>query len=303
MDQLTPGHPDVRWHPAALNAGWLSPTGYYWIPEACSHTSFDASGGGPCRHADSVALAAIPTCTWAVAILGTVPDGEGMAASLPLQYGTHRTWVHTVVAEVILHLLQHADRERATGVPRARQRRSTRCSCSGLRTARACAGTTSSTHSGLPGRSPTTETRCCTKRTGWHPSQIQLIIADHDGHLDLRPPTMQTLGAVAQQAQLNHALTHRGHTPLGTAHTTVHVHNQDLTAAATKHQALRARDGQIPVQRRLLIRKEILSDVAIPLQPCLLRGGQEETLVHMHVGCAHSRLLCPHYRQAVQGAA
>ena len=34
LDQLTPSHPDVRWHSADLNAGWLSPTGYYWIPEA-----------------------------------------------------------------------------------------------------------------------------------------------------------------------------------------------------------------------------------------------------------------------------
>ena len=34
VDQLTPNHPDVRWHSADLNAGWLSPTGYYWIPEA-----------------------------------------------------------------------------------------------------------------------------------------------------------------------------------------------------------------------------------------------------------------------------
>ena len=40
-----------------------------------------------------------------------------MAASLPLHYGAHRPWVHTVDAEVILHLLRHADRERTTGVP------------------------------------------------------------------------------------------------------------------------------------------------------------------------------------------
>ena len=58
VDQLTPSHPDVRWHSANLNAGWLSPTGYYWIPEAWGHTSSDASGGGPCKHATSVALAA-----------------------------------------------------------------------------------------------------------------------------------------------------------------------------------------------------------------------------------------------------
>ena len=59
---------------ADLNAGWLSPTGYYWIPEASGHTSFGASGGGPCKHATSGALAADLTRTWVVAISGTVPD-------------------------------------------------------------------------------------------------------------------------------------------------------------------------------------------------------------------------------------
>ena len=34
VDQLTPGHRDVRWHSAELNAECLSPTGYYCIPEA-----------------------------------------------------------------------------------------------------------------------------------------------------------------------------------------------------------------------------------------------------------------------------
>ena len=105
VDQLTPSHPDVWWHSASLNAGWLSPTRYYWIPEAWGHTSSDASGGGPSKHATSVALAADLTRTWAVAISGTVPDGKGVAASLPLQYGADRPWVQTVDAKVILHLL------------------------------------------------------------------------------------------------------------------------------------------------------------------------------------------------------
>ena len=117
VDQVTPGHPVVRWHSADLNAGWLSPTGYYWIPEAWSHTSSDASGGGPCRHATSVALAADLTCTCTVAISSTVHNGEGVAASLPLQYGIHRPWVHTVDTEGIPNLLRHADRERARGLP------------------------------------------------------------------------------------------------------------------------------------------------------------------------------------------
>ena len=117
VDQLNPSPLDVRWHSVDLNAGWLSPDGYYWIQEAWGHTSSDVSGGGTCKHATSVALAADLTRTWAVAISGAVPDREGVAASLPLQYGAHRPWVHTVDAEVILHLLQHADRERTTGVP------------------------------------------------------------------------------------------------------------------------------------------------------------------------------------------
>ena len=57
------------------------------------------------------------------------------------------------------------------------------------------------------------------------------------------------------------------------------------------------------MHRRLRIRKERLSGVAILPQPCLLCGGPEETPVHMHVGCPHSRLLWPHYRQTVQEAA
>ena len=57
------------------------------------------------------------------------------------------------------------------------------------------------------------------------------------------------------------------------------------------------------MQRSLRIRKERLFHVAVLPQSCLLCGGPEETPVHMHVGCAHSRLLWPHYRQAVQEAA
>ena len=56
------------------------------------------------------------------------------------------------------------------------------------------------------------------------PSHAQLIVAGHDGHLDLQPPTMQTLREIAQRAQMDHALTHQGHTPLGAAHATAYVH-------------------------------------------------------------------------------
>ena len=114
---------------------------------------------------------------------------------------------------------------------------------------------------------------------------------------------MRTLSESAQRAQKDHALTHRGRTPLGAAHATAYVHARDLTATATNNRALGARDGHTPVQRRLRLRKERLSGVAVLPQPCLLCGGPEETPVHMHVGCAHSRLLWPFYRQAVQEVA
>ena len=314
MDQLTPRHPEVRWHSADLNAGWLGPTGYYWIQEAWGYSSSAASGGGPCKHATSVALAADLTRTLAVAISGTVPDGEGVAASLPLQYGAHRPWVHAVDAEVILHLLRHADRERATGVPADAAKVVNQMSLRWLRDGLRARGQ----HAGHPfwyARATSDHSDALLPKADWAASQdtvlqntppglshAQLIVAGHDGHLDLRLPTMRRLGAIAQRAQTDHALTHRGHTPLGAAHATAYVHARDLTAAATNHRALRARDGHTPVQRRFRVRKEWLSGVAILPQPCLIRGGPEETPVHMHVGCAHSRLLWPHYRQAVQEA-
>ena len=315
MDQLTPSHPDVWWHSADLNAGWLSPTGYYWIPEAWGHTSSNASGGGPCKHATSVALAANLTRTSAVAISGTVPNREGVAASLPLQHGAHRPWVHTVDAEVILDLLRHVDGEWATAVPAGAAKVVNQMPLRWLRDGLHARGQ----HTRHPlwyARATSHHSDALLHKTDWVASQdtvlqntppgcshAQLIVAGHDGHLDLRPPTMRTLGAVAQRAQTDHSLTHRGHTPLGAAHATAYVHARDLTATATNHRALRARDGHTPVQRRLRVRKERLSGVAVLPQPCLLCGGPEETPVHMHVGFAHSRLLWPHYRQAIQEAA
>ena len=167
VDQLTPGHPEVPWHSADLNAGWLSPTGYYWIPEAWGHTSSDASGGGPCRHAICVALATDLTRMWAVAISGTVPDGEGVATSLPLQYG--RRWIHTVDAEVILHLLLHADREQATGVPAGAAKVFNQMLLRWLQDSLHMRYNTPSTCFGLPEPPPTTATLCCTRRTGRPP--------------------------------------------------------------------------------------------------------------------------------------
>ena len=313
VDQLTPSHPDVRWHSTDLNAGWLSPTGYYWIPEAWGHTSSDASGGRPCKHATSVALAADLTRTWAVAISGTVFDGEGVAASLPPQYGAHRPWVHTVDAEAVLHLLRHADREQTTGVPAGAAKVVNQMPLRWLRDG-LCVRRQ---HAGRPFwyvRATSHHSDALLHKADWaafqdtvlqntppDPGHAQLTVAGRDGHPDLSPPTMRALGEVAQRAQADHALTHRGHTPLGAAHATAYVHARDLTATATNRRALRARDGHTPVQRRLRVRKERLSGVAVVLQPCLLCGGPEA--VHMHVGCAHSRLLWPHYRQAVHEAA
>ena len=238
-----------------------------------------------------------------------------MAASLPLQYGAHRPWVHTVDAEVILHLLQHADRERTTGVPAGAAKVISRMPLRWLWDGLHARGQHAE-HPFWYARATCHHSDALLHKADWAasgdtvlqdtppgPSHAQLIVAADDGHLDLRPPTMRTLGAIAQRAQTDHALTHQGHTPLGTAHATAYVHARDLTATATNHRALRARDGHTPVQRRLRVRKERLSGIAILPQPCLLCGGQEETPVHMHMGCAHSRLFWPHYRQAVQEAA
>ena len=244
-----------------------------------------------------------------------MPDGEGVAASLPLQYGAHRSWVHTADAEVILHLLRHADRERTTGVPPGAAKVVNQMPLRWLRDGLRARGR----HAGHPFwyvRATSHHSDTLLHKADWAasqdtvlqntppgPSHVQLIVGGHDGHLDLWPPTMRTLGEVAQRAQTDHALTHRGHTPLGAVHATAYVHARVLTATATNHRALRARDSHTPVQRRLRVRKERLSGVTVLPQPCLLYGGPEETPVHMHVGCTHSRLLWPHYRQAVHEAA
>ena len=273
------------------------------------------SGGGPCKHATSVALAADLSRTWAVAISSTVPNGEWVAAYLPLQYGAHRPWVHTVDAEVILHLLRHADREQTTGVPAGAAKVVNRVPLRWLRDG-LCAQRRHTGHPFWYVRATSHHSDALLHKADWVASQdtvlqntapgpghAQLIVAGRDGDLDLRLPTMRALGEVAQRAQTDHALTHRGHTLLGAAHATAYVRARDLTVTATNRRALWARDGHTPVQRRLHVHKEWLSGVAVIPQPCLLCGGPEELLVHMHVGRAHPRLLWPHYRQAVHEAA
>ena len=248
VDQLTPSHPHVRWHSTDLNAGWLSPTGYYWIPEAWVHTSSDASGVGPCKHATSVALAANLTRTWPVAISGTGPDRELVAASPPLQYGAHQPGVHTMDAQVILHLLRHADRKRATGFPAGAAKVVNQMPLQWLQDGLRARGQ-HARHPSWYARAASRHSDALLHKADWAasqdtvlqntppgPSHAQLIVAGHDGHLDLRPPTMGTLGAIAQRAQRDHALMHRGHTSLGAAYTTAYVHARDLTATATNHR-------------------------------------------------------------------
>ena len=236
-------------------------------------------------------------------------------ASLLVQYGIRRPWIHTVDAEVDFHLLRHADRERARGVPAGAAKMVNEMPLRWLQDGPHVRGQ----HTEHPfwfARATFHHNDALLHRADWAasqntvlqnnppgPSKAQLIVAGHEGHLDLQPPAMRTLSTVAQQAQLDHALKHQGHTPLGAANTTAYVHTWDLIAAATNNQALRARDGHTPVHRNIRIRKERLSGVAILPKPCLLCVGPEETLIHMHVGCAHSRLHWPHYRQAVQEAA
>ena len=244
-DELTPSHLDVIWHSAALNAGWVSPTGYYWIPDAWGHRSSNASGGGPCRHATSVVLAADLTRTWAVAISGTVPDGEGVATSLPLQYGTRRPWLHTVDAEVILHLLRHGDCERTTGVAVGAVKAVNQMPLQWLQDSPRVRGHHTE-HPFCFARATSNQGNALLHKADWAASQDTVlqntapgpghakhIFAGSGGYLDLRPPTDQALGVVAQRAQLDHASTHRGHTPLRAAHARAYVHARDLTAAAT----------------------------------------------------------------------
>ena len=47
MAELTPGHPDVSWQSADLNAGCLSRNGYYLIQGAWRHTSSTRRGADP----------------------------------------------------------------------------------------------------------------------------------------------------------------------------------------------------------------------------------------------------------------
>ena len=135
------------------------------------------------------------------------------------------------------------------------------------------------------------------------PCQPQLIVAGCDRQLDLRPPTMQTLSTVAQQAQLDHALTHRGENNPGCGprhglrprpgpHRSG---NQPLGAAGQRRPHAGA--VQAPHLEEAAIRRR-LSPAAVP--PLRQSGGDPG---HMHVGCAHSGLLWPHFRQAAQEAA
>ena len=242
------------------------------------------------------------------------PSGRGRLLPPPA-VGTRRPWVHTVDAKVVLHLHRHVDREQTTGVPAGTARAVNQMPLRWLQDSWRvrghhtehpfCFARATSHHSDalLPQANWAASQDTVLQYTPPRPSHAQLIVAASDGQLDLWPPTMQTLGTLAQRAQLDYASTHRRHTPLGTAEATAYVNARDLTAAATNFRVLQARDGLALVQRRLPIRKEKLSGVTILPQPCLLCGDQVQTPVHMHVGCAHSRLLWPQYCQVVQEAA
>ena len=217
---MTPSHPDVRWHSADLNAGWLSPAGYYWIPEAWGHTSSDASGGGPCKHADSFALTADVTRTWAVAILGTVPDGEGMPPPSPCNTAPtgHGSMLWTPKSSFTSCNTQIASR--TTGVPtgavKVVNQMPLRCLQDGLRAQGQQAGhpfwyaRATSHHSDallhIADWAASQDT--VLQNTPLGPSHARLIVAGHDSNLNLRPATMRMLSAIEQRAQTDHALTH-----------------------------------------------------------------------------------------------
>ena len=139
-----------------------------------------------------------------MALSGTVPDGEGVAASLPLQYGTRRPWVHTVDAEVILHLLRHADCEQTTGFPAGAARSVNQMPLRWLQDSPRVRGR-GTEHPFSFARATSHHSDALLHKADWVASQdtvlqntppgpchTQLIIAGSDGHLDLRPPTMQT---------------------------------------------------------------------------------------------------------------
>ena len=147
--------------------------------------------------------------TWAVAISGTVPGGEGVAASLPLQYGAHQPFVRTVDAEVILHLLRHADRERATGVPAGATKVVNQMPLQWPQDRLRARGQHTE-HPFWYAQATSHHSNALLHKADWAASQdtvlqntppgashAQLRVASHDGHRDLRPPTMRTLGAVA----------------------------------------------------------------------------------------------------------
>ena len=200
VDQLTPSHPDVRWHSADLNAGWLSSTGYYWIPEAWDHTSSDASGGGPCKHATSVALAADLTRTWAVAISGTVPDGEGVASpspynTVPNDHGSTRWTPKSSSASC--GTLPRADhggpRGRSEGgqrdAPAVAPGQPVRARATRRAPVRYVRATSHHSDALLHKADWAASQDTVLPNTPPEPGHAQLIVAGRDGHLDLRPPT------------------------------------------------------------------------------------------------------------------
>ena len=200
VDELTPANPTSGGTPLTSTRGGSASPGTTGSRRPGATPLPTCRGADPCKHATSVALAANLTRTWAVAISGTVPDGEGVAASLPLQYGAHRPWVHTVDAEVILHLLRHADGERTTKVPAGAAKVVNQMPLRWLRDGLCARGR----HAGHPFwyvRATSHHSDAILHKADWaasqdtvlqntppDPSHAQLIVTGHDGHLDLRPP-------------------------------------------------------------------------------------------------------------------
>ena len=153
------------------------------------------------------------------------PNGEGVAGSLPLRYGTQRPWVHSVNAEVILHLLRHADHKRTTGVPARAAKAVNQMPLKWLQDGlRLCEEHTE--HRFWFARATSEHSSTLLHKADWAasgdtvlqntpsgPDHAQLIVASSDGKPELQPPAMQMLGTVAQQAQLGQVLTHGEHTP------------------------------------------------------------------------------------------
>ena len=166
VDQLTPSHPDVRWHSADLNAGWLSPTSYYWIPEAAATPLPTRQGADPANTPPASLSPPTSSARGRWPSRARCPTGRGWPPPSP--YNTAPT-DHGSTRWTPKSSSTSCDTQIASGPwgsPRERRRWSTRCPYGVSGTACAREGDTPGTRSGTPQPPRTTVTPYCTRPTG-----------------------------------------------------------------------------------------------------------------------------------------